>query len=235
MSPDHVWSPFVADVTDQAYEATEDIGRLVIHPRNPRVGDVDKIRESIRTNGFYGVVVAQRSTGYVLAGNHRVLAAKAEGLTHLPVTWIECDDETATRILLVDNRASDVAIYDDRELLAILQEFDIGDLFGTGWTDADIEELEKLVGTVDEDVAQIPEIEPEPEEESDDFDLNVEAPEIPEDADEIFNLNILVSRQHRDSIQRILVKVRDDNGLSSTSEALVFAMQDWAAGAGMGW
>ena len=55
---------------EQAYELVAPRA-LRPHPRNPRRGDVDAIEESIAENGFYGCVVAQRSTGYILAGNHR--------------------------------------------------------------------------------------------------------------------------------------------------------------------
>lgn len=49
-------------------------------------------------------------------------------LAHL----IECDDATARRINVVDNKASDVGDYDQQALDAILATFD-GDLVGTGF------------------------------------------------------------------------------------------------------
>jgi hypothetical protein len=60
---------------DQAYELVE-VGELEPHPDNPREGNVDAIAESVEANGFSGAIVAQRSTGHVLAGNHRLLAAR---------------------------------------------------------------------------------------------------------------------------------------------------------------
>src|SRR5262245_16196031 len=45
------------------------------HPQNPRTGDVAAIRASLDVNGWYGAIVAQRSTGFILAGNHRYKAA----------------------------------------------------------------------------------------------------------------------------------------------------------------
>lgn len=45
------------------------------HPRNPRQGNIGAIHDSITANGFYGQVVAQKSTGFILAGNHRWRAA----------------------------------------------------------------------------------------------------------------------------------------------------------------
>ena len=40
-------------------------GDLSCHPDNPRRGNVDEIRSSIRINGFYGALVVQRSTGHI--------------------------------------------------------------------------------------------------------------------------------------------------------------------------
>lgn len=114
------------------------IGSLQPHPRNPRRGDVGAIQASIGHHGFYGTVVAQRSSGRILAGNHRWLAAKAAGLTEVPVAWVDVDDEQAERILLVDNRSNDLASYDDGALLDLLRELQATDdgLAGTGFDDA---------------------------------------------------------------------------------------------------
>jgi DNA modification methylase len=119
------------------------IGDLQPHPRNPRRGDVGAIQASIGHHGFYGTVVAQRSTGRILAGNHRWLAAKAAGLTEVPVAWVDVDDEQAERILLVDNRANDLASYDDEALLELLRELQATDdgLAGTGFDDAAMDAL----------------------------------------------------------------------------------------------
>ena len=92
-------------------------GKLACHPDNPRRGDVDSIRESISANGFYGALVVQRSTGHILAGNHRFMAAQAEGLEKFPVIYVDVDDDEAKYILVVDNRSSDKA-ENDHEILA---------------------------------------------------------------------------------------------------------------------
>ena len=105
------------------------------HPRNPRRGVIPTIVESIKTNGWYGTVIAQRSTGYVLAGNHRLQAAVQLGIELIPVTWLDVDDAQATRILLADNRTSDLATFDDAALATLLREIATeGPLLGTGYT-----------------------------------------------------------------------------------------------------
>ena len=87
------------------------------HPDNARRGNVDAIRQSIQANGFFGSLVVQRSTGHILVGNHRFRAAQAEQLPEVPVMFIDCDDDEAKRILLADNRTSDLGVYDDELLL----------------------------------------------------------------------------------------------------------------------
>lgn len=133
-----------AQLAQQSYEVV-DVAQLKTHPMNPRRGDVTKIASSIDVHGFYGSVVAQRSTGFVIAGNHRLLAARKLGIASLPVIWVDCDDDKARRILAVDNRSSDVASYDDDELIELLRSFD-DDLTGTGFDEAD---LLKLLGSED--------------------------------------------------------------------------------------
>ena len=115
------------------------------HPRNPRQGDVGAIHESIEANGFYGVVVAQRSTGHILAGNHRWLAAQHAGATEVPVVWVDVDDDHALRILLSDNRTNDLAGYDTESLVELLQGIHAsgGGLVGTGYDGDDLDELVK--------------------------------------------------------------------------------------------
>jgi len=119
------------------------ISELNIHPNNPRQGDIGVLVQSIETNGWYGTIVAQRSTKQVLAGNHRLMAAQIAGIETVPVYWVDVDDATATRILLADNRTSDLAIYDDSslaELLSGLAETEVG-VAGTGYDDSDLEAL----------------------------------------------------------------------------------------------
>lgn len=123
---------------------TVPIGTLKHHPKNPRKGDVKSITESIEHNGFYGVVVAQKSTGYVLAGNHRMMAAKAAGLDSLPVAYVDVDDATALKILLADNRTNDLATYDTKELAELLA--DVSNTIGLDGTGFDEAFLDGLIG-----------------------------------------------------------------------------------------
>lgn len=127
---------------------TAPIDAIRPHPRNPRQGDVGAIHESIENNGFYGSVIAQKSTGYILAGNHRWQAARQAGATEIPVTWVDVDDDHALRILLADNRTNDLANYDNEALAEILKDLhaETGTLIGTGYDGDDLDELLEDLG-----------------------------------------------------------------------------------------
>ena len=129
--------------------------RLINHPENPRRGDVEAVVASIRANGFYGALVVQRGTNHVVVGNHRLRAARSLGMTELPVAWIDCDDDRARRILIADNRSSDLASWDDEALIALLNNMD--DLDGTLFNDDDLARLTAaMTGPTD-----FPDIDPE--------------------------------------------------------------------------
>ena len=128
---------------------TVSVSELQTHPHNPRRGDLSSLGESIDVNGFYGAIVAQKSTGHILAGNHRYLAAKQKNAAFLPVIWLDVDDDQAKKILLADNRTSDLAVYDEEELSALLQSLE--SLDGTGYTEDD---LDALMGDDEDDTEQ---------------------------------------------------------------------------------
>lgn len=121
-----------------------EVSTLTTHPRNARDGDIGAIITSIQENGWFGTVVAQKSTRYILAGNHRFQAARQLGLTHVPVFWVDCDDDRALAILIADNRTSDIGRWDEQGLVDILSDLHQSNmLLGTGY---DAEDLAKLLG-----------------------------------------------------------------------------------------
>lgn len=136
--------PTAAPYEEQTYRIA-DIAKLEEHPENPRQGDVGAISVSIDANGFYGALIVQKSTGYVLAGNHRLKALRAQGAKKVPIIERDVDDATALRILLGDNRTGDLASYDEVKLLQLLEEAaKSGNLLGTGYDGDDVDELRKL-------------------------------------------------------------------------------------------
>lgn len=117
-----------------------DITLIHEHPDNPRQGDMQTIVDSLRVNGQYAPIGVQQSTGYVVYGNHRLQGARdVLGWTQMLVSWIDCDDDEATRILLVDNRTSDLGKTDQRDLAEILGS--VPTFEGTGYKPDDLEKL----------------------------------------------------------------------------------------------
>jgi ParB-like chromosome segregation protein Spo0J len=109
-----------AAVLPQSYELVE-VRAIKPHPLNANVGDVEAIAESINAIGFYGALIVHRSTGHILAGEHRWRAARLGGLGELPAIVVECDDDTAERILVGDNAYARLARWDEGALVELLQ------------------------------------------------------------------------------------------------------------------
>lgn len=122
---------------------TIDIDTVHPHPRNVRQGDIGAISQSLQAHGQYRPITYQKSSGRILAGNHTWKAAKALGWKNIVASAVICDDEQALKILLADNRSSDLATYDDKELMDLLKELSINDplLEGTLYDGDDLDDL----------------------------------------------------------------------------------------------
>lgn len=125
------------------------IGELTPHPSNPRQGNVAVIKESLRELGQFRPIVVNAGTKTgrpmeILAGHHLVQAAQELDWGAVQVTLIDVGDVAATKILLADNRTSDMATYDDRLLAEVIASIR-DDLEGTGYTQEDLEAMEKLL------------------------------------------------------------------------------------------
>jgi DNA modification methylase len=126
----------------QRYVAAAPIETLLEHPDNPRRGDEDAIDASMAAHGFYGAVLVQESSGFIIAGNHRKRVARRRGEKALPALFLDVDDDQARRIMLMDNWSADQATYDFRELARVLEDLQTaGDLDGAGFDDADLAKL----------------------------------------------------------------------------------------------
>ncbi|MCF1597722.1 ParB/RepB/Spo0J family partition protein [Streptomyces muensis] len=137
-------SETTAGLPGATYTGTRDVPLedLTRYPGNPRRGDVESIRASIRRHGQYRSLVV-RDTGdalVVLAGNHTSDALRAEGRTTARCEVITCDDDTARRINLADNKLAELGFYDEEDLAAALAALD-GDLEGTGWSQQEVTRL----------------------------------------------------------------------------------------------
>lgn len=140
------------------------IESLVPYGKNPRIGNLDAISESLAQHGQYRPLVVRAETREILGGNHTWKAAKSLGWSEVDVTLIDVDSDQAKRIVLVDNATSDRAGYDHHQLFDLLDSLD--GLDGTGYGEDDlravISELddEPSAGKTDPDDA--PEVPKEP-------------------------------------------------------------------------
>lgn len=115
------------------------------HPNNYNNGDVDAIAESIEINGMYRPLYVQRSTNYIIAGNHTWHACKMLGADQIPIIMLDVDDTTAIRLMLADNRLAAMAVPDNALLLELLDELALSDnLMGTGYKEHDHEVIRHL-------------------------------------------------------------------------------------------
>lgn len=138
------------------------LDQLTPFPGNARRGRVDVIKESIEKNGQYrSLIVREIENGplVVLAGNHTMMGiGELEG-TQARCEIIECDDATARRINLVDNRSNDLAEDDEDALADLLRGID--DYAGTGYTDEEanayLGDLEAVMAKEAEAPADFPE------------------------------------------------------------------------------
>lgn len=140
------------------YVAIEEIDP---HPENANIGNVEVIKESIQVNGYYAPIIVQSSTGFIIAGNHRYIAAKELNYTTIPVVYVDVTDEEAKRMMVADNRSTRLGHDDDERLAALLSEIGESDqgLLGTGFTHAELQTLQDALEKFDEGL----ENEPDPE------------------------------------------------------------------------
>lgn len=127
---------------DQEYELVA-VDELKVHPKNPNQGDVGAIIESIDVNGFFGALIVQLSTKFVLAGNHRLLAAMHHGVEEVPVIWVDVDDEQANRILIAEQHLARMGQNNEPMLAELLTQLAMSPtgLAGTGYDGDDLDAM----------------------------------------------------------------------------------------------
>ena len=109
-----------------------------IHPyeNNPRMNDkaAAAVAKSIQAYGFKVPIVID-ANGEIICGHTRYKAAQQLGLSEVPC--VVADDLTPSQVKafrLADNKVSDVAIWDNKKLLAELDDLDsLGEDLFTGF------------------------------------------------------------------------------------------------------
>ena len=125
------------------------LNTLESYPTNPRRGDIEAIAQSLKAHGQYRPIVVQYGTNFILAGNHTYKAAKKLGWKKIKITYVDVNEETARKIVLADNRITDLATYNEPLLKSLLTT--LPELEGTGFTQAEVEILDRLMNGKEKD------------------------------------------------------------------------------------
>ena len=135
------------------------VGELKPDPRNARTHSkkqIEQIRASIEMFGFTNPILADPKGG-IIAGRGRLLAAKALGLTELPVITLEGLSEVQRRALrLADNKIALNAGWDTEILRLELAELSIDVDFDPLLTGFSMGEIDVMLKTEDPDDEVIP-------------------------------------------------------------------------------
>ena len=121
-------------------------------PDNPRQGDVGAVAASLARFGQQKPIVVQKSTGWIVAGNHTWYATPMAGelertlgvgagadWSHVAVVFSDLDDQAARAYAIADNRTSELGTYDEEKLGEILASLaSSGNLVGTGYDEDDV-------------------------------------------------------------------------------------------------
>jgi ParB-like chromosome segregation protein Spo0J len=131
------------------------IDSVQAHPANFNNGNVEGIMDSIMASGMYRPVFVQKSTGYIVAGNHTYYACLELGAEQIPVVELDISDLAAKKLMIADNEYAKQAKYDNGQLVTLLEELKMDDtLLGTGFGEADLLELQALNDMPLEDVTE---------------------------------------------------------------------------------
>ena len=135
-------------------------GSLKPYPGNPRKGNVKEIKASLLANGQFKPILVRKSDMTILGGNHtwqgvsELMIEEPSKKNPTPEQWAttlivyaedvlersRVTDEEAARIVLADNRTSDLATYDRDALSRILEKLPNPDI-GTGYSKSDVSSI----------------------------------------------------------------------------------------------
>lgn len=151
-----------ANINQTIQHLSVPIDSLVPLDNNPRRGNVDAIMASLKEFGQVTPIVVRPNgdgTSTVLAGNHRVEAARRLGWSHIAVVEYDADDTTAVAFALTDNRSSDLGTVDSEMLYDVIVEVldEHAELFEKlGWDDFELASMDQVAETPPISSAYIP-------------------------------------------------------------------------------
>lgn len=115
------------------------ISDLKPHPKNPRMGDITLVAESLEKYGQYRAVIVNKRNNTIVAGHHTWMAARKLGWKTVRVDWINVDETKHRKIMLMDNKSSAVGGYDELILAEVIGS--LADTEGIGYDQSEIDDL----------------------------------------------------------------------------------------------
>lgn len=135
----------MAEIAKDLLPLVKPLSTLKAAKHNPRKGDVEAIKKSYERFGQRKPIVALRSTGEIIAGNHQFLAAQQLGWNEMAVVLVDDDKETAMAYGVADNRIGQLGEWDVEELVFALEEIGLADIESVGFSEADVEDFKALL------------------------------------------------------------------------------------------
>lgn len=147
------------------YSEMVEIGKIVLHPKNPNQHSKDQISllsKLIKYQGWRHPVIVSKKSGFVVAGHGRVEAAKLLGLNEVPVEYQDFDNEAQEyQFMVSDNSIQELSELDltmvNQDILDFGPDFDLEMLGIPNFTlsfdktdlETEINSAQSLVGDVD--------------------------------------------------------------------------------------
>ena len=216
------------------------VDRLRPYERNARTHGADQLAQleaSIKEFGFTAPILVDSDDG-ILAGHGRLEAARALGMTEVPVVVLDhLTAEQRRAYVLADNKLAENAGWDlavlDAELSGLLEaDFD---LMSMGFSDDDLKRLQDGLdlGSFEELSQGTERVEPEDQgglglplgdgEEEEPDDATAESGEVEER--HVFSVNLLWD--DREVVLSAVRLAKERHGLEGTPEALVQICREW--------
>lgn len=126
-----------------SFSAVEAVPILSIepHPQNARKGNMQAVEDSLLAHGQYRPIVVNKRNRVIVAGHHLWAAAQHLGWEEVSVAWVDLSPEDHKRVMLADNRTSELGKNDQDAIRVLLNELaaiDADLLMGTGYSTDDL-------------------------------------------------------------------------------------------------
>ena len=114
------------------YDKMVNITELAENPRNPNKHPEEQLKilaKVIKQNGWRAPITVSKLSGFIVKGHGRLQAAKLLGCEKVPVDYQEYENESLEYAdLMADNRIAELSEIDNKKLLELFHEFDVGEV-----------------------------------------------------------------------------------------------------------